>query len=115
MNTACGDSSVYILGVLFALAGGWLQIEVHDLLLTALLVVASAMLLGATSPRKPWRWAILFALLVPLTQLLARFVLVEKPMRAEVYESLLLFLPGMAGAYGGALLRQALQRVWSGK
>jgi hypothetical protein len=53
--------------------------------------------------------------LVPLTQLVARVVLVEKSTRAEVYESLLLFLPGIAGAYGGSVLRQTLQRVWSGK
>jgi ABC-type multidrug transport system permease subunit len=115
MSTRRADSPVYVLGILLALAGGWLQIKVHDLLFTALLVVASTMVLGATRPRKPWRWAILFPVLVPLTQLVARFVLVEKSTRAEVYESLLLFLPGIAGAYGGAVLRQTLQRVWSGK
>jgi hypothetical protein len=115
MSTPRSDSTVHILGVVLALASGWLQIKVHDLLFTALLVVASAMVLGAIRPRSSWRWAILFPVLVPLTQLVARVVLVEKSTRAEVYESLLLFLPGIAGAYGGSVLRQTLQRVWSGK
>jgi hypothetical protein len=115
MSTRRSDSTVHILGVVLALASGWLQIKVHDLLFTALLVVASAMVLGAIRPRSSWRWAILFPVLVPLTQLVARVVIVEKSTRAEVYESLLLFLPGIAGAYGGSVLRQTLQRVWSGK
>ena len=115
MSTQRRDDTIYFLGVLLALASGWLQIEVHDLLFTALLVVASAMMLGAMRPQRPWRWAILFPVLAPLTQLAARFVLVEKPTRAEVYESLLLLLPGIAGSYGGSVLRQTLQRVWSGK
>ena len=115
MRIPRSDYTIYFLGVLLALASGWLQIEVHDLLFTALLVVASAMALGAMRPQRPWRWAILFPVVVSLTQLAARVVLVGKPTRAEVYESLLLFLPGIAGAFGGAVLRQTLQRVWSGK
>lgn len=114
MSTPRSDGASYFLSVVLALASGWLQIKVHDLLFTALLVVASAMVLGAMRPQSPWRWAILFPFVVPLAQLLARVVLVEKPTRAEVYESLLLLLPGIAGAYGGSVLRQTLQRVWSG-
>ena len=101
MSTPRSDGASYFLSVVLALASGWLQIKVHDLLFTALLVVASAMVLGAMRPQSPWRWAILFPFVVPLTQLLARVVLVEKPTRAEVYESLLLFFrasPALMGA-----------------
>lgn len=115
MSDARSDGSIYVLGILLALASGWLQMKVHDLLFTALLVLASAMVLGITRPRKPWRWAVLFPLLVALMQLLGRFLLLEKPTHAEVFESFLLFLPGIVGAYGGAVLRQALHSVWSGK
>ena len=115
MSTWRSDGSIYLLGIFLALASGWLQITVHDLLFTALLVLASALLLGVLRPRQPWRWAILFLALVPLMQAWARLLLLEKPTPAEVYESLLVFLPGTVGAYGGAVLREALQRVWSGK
>jgi hypothetical protein len=32
--------------------------------------------------------------------------------RAQIYESFLAFLPGIAGAYGGALLRQAAANIF---
>jgi hypothetical protein len=38
----------------------------------------------------------------------------QKPYRAQIYESFLAFLPGFAGAYGGALLRGVLDNVLKG-
>jgi ABC-type multidrug transport system permease subunit len=112
MSAARSRASVYVLGVLLALASGWVQVRIHDLLFTALLVLASAMLLGGLRPQGPWRWALLFLLLVPLLQGAAAFFVIEKPTRAEIYESFLVFLPGIVGAYGGAVLRRAVQSVW---
>ena len=42
---------------------------------------------------------------VPLAELAAYLVLTVKPTRAQVYGSFLAFLPGIAGAYGGSLMR----------
>ena len=109
------DASIYALGFILAVASGWMQVRIHDLALTALLVLASAMLLGALRPHRPWRWAVLFLLVIPPMQGLARFFMGYKPTRAEVYESFLAFLPAIAGVFGGSVLRRAVQRVWSEK
>ena len=48
---------------------------------------------------------------VPLADLLAYLLLTQKPYRAQVYESLFAFLPGLVGAYGGALGRGVLNNL----
>src|SRR3977135_3876937 len=103
--------SIYVLGILLAIASGWVQVTIHDLLLTALAVLASSTLLGALLPERPWGWAILFLIVVPLMQVLAPVLAIEKCTRAEVFESILAFLPGIVGAYGGAVLRRSVQSV----
>jgi len=51
---------------------------------------------------------------VPLAQLFAYFFLAQKPYRAQIYESLLAFLPGIAGAYGGSMMRGAIDHLMAG-
>ncbi|PYX07109.1 MAG: hypothetical protein DMG88_15835 [Acidobacteria bacterium] len=65
------------------------------------------MLLGVLRPERPWRWTVIVGVFVPLVQLIAYLSLTRKPYRAQIYESFLGFLPGIAGAYGGALGRKA--------
>jgi ABC-type multidrug transport system permease subunit len=107
--------NTYVLGILLGLVSGWVQIRIHDLLFTALIVLASAMLLGALKPERPWRWAILFLIIVPLMQLLAPLLAIEKPTRAEIFESILVFLPAVVGAYGGAVLKRVVHTLRSGQ
>jgi hypothetical protein len=38
-----------------------------------------------------------------------------KPTRAQVYGSFLAFLPGIAGAYGGSVVRAAVDNLRQGK
>lgn len=97
----------YVLGVVLGGCAGVLDVTVGDLLLTALFVLASTMVLGALRPAKPWRWTLTVAAFVPVVQLAAYFLLTEKPYRAQIYESFLGFLTGVAGAYGGAAGRRA--------
>ena len=103
-----GDRFNYLLGAMSGVLAGWLDIKVSDLLLTAMVVLMANMLLGFLSPRKPWRWVLLVGVCVPIVEWLAYFFLSEKPGRAQIYESFLGFLTGIAGAYGGAVVR----RVW---
>ena len=105
----------YLLGIFLAAASGWVQVRIHDLLLTALMVLASAMLLGALAPERPWRWALGFLVVVPLVQIMASILETEKTTRGEFLESLLTFLPATVGAYGGAVLRRALRSVHNGQ
>jgi hypothetical protein len=106
------DRGIYILGGVLGLVAGVLDVKFGDLLLTALFVLASTMLLGALRPQRPWRWTLLVAAFVPLVQLIAYVVLTEKPYRAQIYESFLGFLTGIAGAYGGATARRGLKELW---
>jgi ABC-type uncharacterized transport system permease subunit len=105
------DAPIYCLGAVLGLCAGWLDVKIGDLLLTALCVLASTMLLGALRPRKPWRWVITVAFFVPAMQLLAYGFLAEKPYPAQIYESFLGFLTGIAGAYGGALGRKGVNDI----
>ena len=106
------DRSNYALGALFGLIAGLLDVKFGDLLLTALFVLAATMLLGALRPPRPWRWTLLVAVFVPLVQGIAYLLLTEKPYRAQIYESFLGFLTGIAGAYGGSIARRGLGELF---
>ena len=110
-----GDALYYALAALFGVAAAWTDIKVGDLLLTAMIVVAACILLGFLSPRKPWRWVLLIGVCIPALEWLAYFFLSEKPTRAQVYESFLAFLPGIAGAVSGALGRGVVDNLFPKK
>jgi hypothetical protein len=100
------DGWIYVLGAGLGIAAGALDVKVGDLLATALFVLASTMLLALLRPERPWRWILIVGVFVPLVQLLAYILLTEKPYRAQIYESCLGFLTGIAGAYGGSVARK---------
>jgi hypothetical protein len=110
-----GDSFYYLLAALSGALAGWLDIKVGDLLLTTMVVVAANMLLGFLSPRRPWRWVVLVGVFVPVVEWLAYFFLAEKPARAQIYESFLAFVPGIAGAFGGAVGRGVVDNLFAEK
>jgi hypothetical protein len=110
-----GDVFYYLLAVVSGAAAGWLDIKVGDLLLTAMVVLAANMLLGFLSPRRPWRWVVLVGVFVPVVEWLAYFFLSEKPERAQIYESFLAFVPGIAGAFGGSIGRGVVDNLFAGK
>ena len=109
------DALIYALAAAAGLFTGWVDIRVHDLLFTALLVSSFCMLLGVLRPERPWRWVAIIGVCVPIAVVLGYFVLTERPDRAQIWESFLAFFPGIAGAYGGAMMRQAVQNILSGK
>jgi|SRR5271166_5962829 len=111
-RAAGGDGFYYLLAALSGAAAGWLDIKVGDLLLTAMVVLAANMVLGFLSPRQPWRWVVLVGVFVPVVEWLAYFFLSEKPQRAQIYESFLAFVPGIAGAYGGAVGRGVVDNLF---
>jgi len=53
--------------------------------------------------------------LVLLLQGAAYFFLTERSSREQIFESMLGFLTGMVGAYGGSLFRRALSVFTEGK
>jgi hypothetical protein len=110
-----GDRFCYLLAVMSGALAGWLDIKVGDLLLTAMVVLAACMLLGILSPRRPWRWVLLVGVFVPVVEWLAYFFLSQKPDRAQIYESFLAFVPGIAGAFGGAMGRGVVDNLFARK
>lgn len=113
--TSRRDTVFYVLAALFGILAGWVDIKVGDLLFTALLVLAPCMLLGALRPQRAWRWVLLVGIFVPIVELLAYVIMTRKPYRAQIYESFLAFLPGIAGAYGGSILRGVLNNLLENK
>ena len=109
------DAPFYLLAALCGIGTGWADVAINDLLITALMVVAACMLLGLLRPRWPWRWVVTVGVFIPLTELAAYLVLTVKPTRAQIYGSFLAFLPGIAGAYGGAVMRGVIENLRQGK
>jgi len=109
-----GDVPFYLLAALAGIGTGWADVIVDDLLFTALLVLMACMLLGVLRPRRPWRWVVVVGMFIPLTELAAYLILTVKPTRAQVYGSFLASLPGVAGAYGGAVVRGVVDHLRQG-
>jgi ABC-type multidrug transport system permease subunit len=109
------DAPFYGLAALAGIGTGWVDVTVNDLLFTALLVLTACMLLGFLRPRYPLRWVVMVAIFVPLTELAAYLIMTVKPTRGQVYGSFLTALPGVAGAYGGAVMRRMIENLRQGK
>ena len=109
------DAWFYLLAAFCGVGAGWADVAVNDLLFTALLVLASCMLLGLLRPRWPWRWVVVVGVLIPLTEGVGYFALAVKPTRAQMFGSFLAFLPGIAGAYGGSVMRRMVDNLRQGK
>src|SRR5579871_5374643 len=114
-ETSSSDAWVYLLAAGCGIAAGCADVAIDDLLFTALMVLSACIFLGLMRPSAPWRWFALVGVFVPLTELLAYLVLTVKPARAQVYGSFLAFLPGIAGAYGGSIMRRVVENQRSGK
>ena len=112
---AGADAPFYLLAALCGIGTGWADVAVNDLLFTALLVLASCMLLGLLRPRWPLRWVVAVGVFIPLTELAAYLMSRVKPTRGQIYGSFLASLPGIAGAYGGAFMRGVVRNLRQGK
>ena len=113
--TAGSDASFYLVAALAGVGTGWADVAINDLLFTALLVLAACMVLGLLRPRWPWRWVVAVGVFIPLTELAAYLISTVKPTRAQIYGSFLASLPGIAGAYGGALMRGVINNLRQGR
>ncbi len=102
------DIFIYLLAVLFGLSAGLLEITVGDLLATALCVLLSTLVLGFLRPRHAWKWTLIVGAFVPLMRVAAYLVMNQKPYRAQIWESGLGLVTGIAGSYAGAMARMGV-------
>jgi ABC-type Na+ efflux pump permease subunit len=87
--------------------------EEPDPLLSALAVTVATMLLGLLRPARPWRWVLCIGAPVPLAILIASYVIPTAHFtRASIAGSVLVSLPGCAGAFGGSLLRRKVSEIF---
>jgi ABC-type multidrug transport system permease subunit len=114
-DRAGSDVGIYFLAAGAGIGTGCIDVAVDDLLFTALLVLMACMVLGMLRPRWPWRWVVAVGVFIPLTELAAYLIRTVKPTRAQMYGSFLAALPGIAGAYGGAVVRRAIDTLRQGK
>ncbi len=106
-----GDVWFYLLGVACGVGTGLADVLVNDLLFTALLVLSSCMILGMVRRRAPWRWVLTVGVCIPLTELVAYKMQTIKPTNGQVWGAWLAFLPGIAGSYGGSLMRGVIDNL----
>jgi hypothetical protein len=87
--------------------------EEPDPLLSALAVTVVTMLLGLLRPARPWRWVLFVGIPVPVAILIASFVIPTAHFtRASIAGSVLVSLPGCAGAFGGSMLRRKVSEIF---
>ena len=87
--------------------------EEPDPLLSALAVTVATMLLGLLRPARPWRWVLFVGVPVPLAILIASYVIPTAHFtRASIAGSVLVSLPGCAGAFGGSMLRRKVSEIF---
>jgi energy-converting hydrogenase Eha subunit A len=106
------DFWVYLLAAILGICAGILDLKAGDLLGTALFVLISTMILGAMRPDRPWRWTLVVGIFVPVVRFGAYLLFRRKPERTQIYESILGFVTGIAGAYSGAVARRAVRELF---
>jgi len=105
----------YLFALICGLFSGWVNQQVDDALLTALCMVAFAMLLAVWKPQRPWRWVGLVWIGVPLLLAYYQFILKWAHNRGQVYGAFLQILAASAGGFGGHFMRQMIDNVFRKK
>jgi hypothetical protein len=110
------DALIYVLAIAFGALAGIAHVGIEDPLITALIVLGSTMFLGFMRPSRPWRWTLLVGMMVPVVMISAHLAgRYASFTRAGIYGSVLLILPGIAGAYGGFFARKFMSEVFFAK
>ncbi|HZP22038.1 MAG TPA: hypothetical protein VFB04_01250 [Terriglobales bacterium] len=102
----------YIVAIALGILSGWVNQAVDDPLLTALCVVAFAMIMGSWKKGRPWRWMLLVWIGVPLTMGYYAWIVRLPHSRGDVYATFLQILAASAGAHGGHFMREFIDRVF---
>ena len=106
------DLSIYGLAIFFGICAGFIELKLGDILITAVSVLASTMALGFLRPRRAWRWIAVVGIFVPLARIAAYVAFGQKPYKAQIWAAALGFVTGIAGSYGGGMLRLGVDTLF---
>jgi ABC-type multidrug transport system permease subunit len=102
----------YVFALACGLFSGWVNQVVDDALLTALCMLAFAMLLAVCKPPHPWRWVLLVWIGVPIVLAYYQFIVKWPHNRGQVYGAFLQVLAASAGGFGGHFMRNMIDYVF---
>ncbi|HZS06611.1 MAG TPA: hypothetical protein VFD58_17370 [Blastocatellia bacterium] len=96
------------LGLLLGLMAGYIDLHVHEVQPSVLLLILFAMFLGFANPTGAWRWALIIGAGIPLAHLIGRAVgyYPPYPVLPNVFATCLAFVPAVIGAYCGVMVRR---------
>ena len=103
---------IYFFAAVSGIFSGWVNQMVGDALLTALCMVALAMLFGVWKPERPWRWVLLVWVGLPLMLVYYQFIMKWPHDRGQVYAVFLQLLAASAGGFGGHFMRNMVENVF---
>jgi hypothetical protein len=102
----------YVLAVLFGLSAGFVEVQLNDLLATALVIMICTMVLGAARPQHALKWVVIVGVCVPAIRAVTYFMLGEQVYRAQIWESALAFVVAAVGTYTGVFARRAVTELF---
>ncbi len=103
--------SILILAAILAMIFfiGWVDLHNNEPQPAALCIIVFTFILSFFRPRKPWLWAILIGLSIPLSQL---FALIKGTGSLQnLLTCVIAFIPAFIGAYSGWLFRRAFSSI----
>jgi hypothetical protein len=105
MTLTSRPSQTFVGAAALVLAAGTaaLDLTLRDTSTSLIAILIGSMVIGYFSPRRAWRWGLLFGALFPLGHLVTR--------RGGELSGLLAFVPSFVGAYLGSFLHKMVREL----
>ncbi len=104
--------AVWIVGLTFGALAAIVHVLVPEQGLTFLWVMLSTMILGCWKREAPWRWVLLVVPWIPLADAIHKILRPQQVSRAAMWGATLMFLPAIAGAFGGSYMRLMINNIF---
>ncbi len=110
-RTRRSNAIAWITTIALAAVTAWLDLLIHDISISLVIVLAAAMLVGTIWRERAWRWAIVIGLSIPVPHLI-RDTLVHHDPLAPSLALVASFIPSFVGAYMGAFLNKMVSALF---
>jgi Na+/proline symporter len=110
-SPAKSDLPYWVLGVIFGVACGYMDIRIQDSSLSVLMVTGFTMFLAYKRPERIWRWAMLMGFSMPLAGLVALLTR-ERPSRGMIAGTFAGLAFAIVASVGGRVLNRATRTLF---